>query len=76
MDSTLSLLNSLTEGYSGQTYTTTISAGAAITKDLSPRGYRLCKKHSGTLVLQVAYSCSQGWNKSWVEWEDVETVHE
>ena len=74
MDSTTATSSQVTGEYS--LYTTTFSVGAAVTKDLLPRGYRLCKKLDGTLVLQVAYSCSQGWNKSWVEWEDVETVHE
>lgn len=54
----------------------TANIADAVVKDKLPYYYRLCKKNSGVLVLQGGFKHSKGWDNSWIEWEDLETVNE
>lgn len=45
-------------------------------KDGSPKLYRLRKTLEGEYILQGAFLVSKGYEESWLEWEDLETINE
>jgi hypothetical protein len=54
-----------------------VSSKLADVKTVSstPANFRLARKQDGTIILQGAFVCSEGFNKlSWLEWRDLDTV--
>jgi len=79
MDSTTSTLAApagLFNGLSASDVFCGTIASAAVVRETMPRHYRLRKSPEGEFVLQGGYLNTRGWNESWLEWEDLETINE
>jgi hypothetical protein len=62
-------------------YTTTKVEGCKLIgspkfRSPKPTEYRLVRKASGDMILQGGYTVQEGFNKMWMEWEDMETINE